>query len=142
MKTITTILLIICSLNLFGQKIKTANLKPCDTGKATAIFMIDTVPCLVPVIHDDKLTGYTEQIFRDYRTTSYTMLTQPIFNLVANMPLHYEWIQFEYPNRPHWSIDNPDTSKDKYVIHIKRKYVRWLNDSKWFMLIQKNKATN
>jgi hypothetical protein len=126
MKTTLTILLIVFCSFVFGQKINP--LKPCDTSKLS-FFTVNTIPCLVPVINAGKLTGYTEQIFRSYPTSASRLYRLSDFLIGNTKPSFYKWIIFEYPDRPQWSIDDPDTTKGKYIIHIKRKYVHWLNDS-------------
>ena len=126
---ILLILLILSCSFAFGQKVKTANLKLCDTDKFS-LAPLDTMPCLVPVIKAGKLTGYTEQIFRERLTATASFFDgQPNFAFNTITGLSFTLITMEYKNMPKFSIDYPKDTDTAYVIHIKRKYVHWLNDT-------------
>jgi hypothetical protein len=53
----------------------------------------------------------------------------PMIGVAPYKLFTYHWVTFSGENRPTWSVDNPEKTKDKYIIHIKRKQLKWLNDS-------------
>lgn len=132
MKKLTlSIILIVASLTLMAQKVP-----DCDTAKNS--FTIIDQPCKVKVFKAGKFIGYTEKNDHWVATTAtclwaYKGSPGNIFQEASRLTLgaaNYQYyIQFGYPDLPKWGVDNPSETKDKYIIHIKRKQLKWLNDS-------------
>jgi len=105
--------------------------KLCDTSKTAFTFI--SVPCLIPFYKDNKLVGYTEK--NKQWSGLYTSLT--LSGITGNASIGSiisdyspsKLIQFSADNLLRWSVDYPRPNDKKYIIHMKRKYLHWLNDS-------------